>query len=196
MPAVVADHREAAGEGGAVARRDEADRRADVAVEPAAALEQEAAVPLVGQREREADRVVLAVRALVRVDRALDAAMRGQRLLPRRDGARGGPRGRSGDMPRAGDRQARADLGADHALAAPGGRIVLRGARRGGERQRGERRERGGAVAAHQRVTTTLPTCWFDSRNSFAATGPPSVRMRMTLANFTLPVSLVAWAVR
>ena len=115
VAAVVADHREAAGEGGAVARGDGADRRPDVAVEPAAALEQEAAVPRVGQREREADRVVLAVGALVRVDRALDAAMRGQRLL--RPGAPGPAAGRAAEAAtcrRGGDRQARADLGAGH----------------------------------------------------------------------------------
>jgi hypothetical protein len=97
----VADHREAAGEGGAVARGDEADRRADAAVEPAAALEQEAPVPLVGQRQREADRVVLAVGAFVRVERAFDAA--DARAAPAAAGAgpAAGPRGRGGDMRRA-----------------------------------------------------------------------------------------------
>ena len=49
VAAVVADYGEPAGEGGAVTRRHGPDRIVDRAIKAAAALQQEAAVPVIGQ---------------------------------------------------------------------------------------------------------------------------------------------------
>jgi len=70
---------EAAGERRRVAGGRRANRRRDAAVEAAATLHQQAPVPVVGQRDREADSVRLPVDARAAIDDGIDAAVRRQR---------------------------------------------------------------------------------------------------------------------
>src|SRR5215472_794979 len=58
-----------------------AERKRDTPVQPAAALLQEAAVPVVGQIDSELDAVRLAVAARASIDNAVDAAVRRQLQL-------------------------------------------------------------------------------------------------------------------
>src|SRR5690606_3689109 len=78
MAAVRADDGEALREGGFGPGRLSADRLLQSAVEAAAALEQETAVPVVRHVDREADRVVAAVDARAVLEAADDMAMRRQ----------------------------------------------------------------------------------------------------------------------
>src|SRR5690606_37905332 len=75
---ISADDGIALGEGGTIASVLRAGRRVHRTIESTAALEQETAVPAVGQRNRKADGIGLVVAADAFVDGALDAAVRGK----------------------------------------------------------------------------------------------------------------------
>ena len=101
LPAVAGvggDDGEAAGERG-VARPRPSERRRHGAVQSAPALEQEASVPLGGERQREADAVAPAVRAGAPVERRAQPAVGGQRDGERRHPWRLLRRGRAGREP-------------------------------------------------------------------------------------------------
>ena len=70
------DHRKSARQPGVVPGGCAAHRRPDTAVISAAALEQEAVIPVVGQRNGEADTVASPVRASALIDHAVGLAMR------------------------------------------------------------------------------------------------------------------------
>ena len=144
LPAVAGvggDDGEAAGERGIALPRP-AERRRHGAVQAAAALEQEAAVPVGGEREREADAVALAVRAGAPVEGRAQPAVGRQLDGERRHPGRLLRRGRAGREP---FRRHLRQRGARHLQLAEGrarglaGRY-LRPGRRGGKRECGDRR--------------------------------------------------------
>ena len=88
---IVAHHREARGQRCGVPRCLSAHGRIHAAVETAAALEEEPAIPVPGQRQREADAIRFAIAACTRIDDAIHPAMRGQRgTRPRWSAGRSG----------------------------------------------------------------------------------------------------------
>jgi hypothetical protein len=90
VPAVVADDRKAAGEGrGGSPAATGPIGAPTVPLSPPPPCSRKRPFQSSGKREREADRVVLAVGALVRIERAFDAAIGGQAGC-------GGARGRAG----------------------------------------------------------------------------------------------------
>ena len=112
VAAIGRDHRESASERWRLTGCRGTQRRSDVAVQSTAALKQEATVPLIGQREGEADAVRFSVRALALIDHAVHAAER------RKRGARCA-RGRSRYRFRFGDRERHAmHLELEHVWAA------------------------------------------------------------------------------
>ena len=140
-PGVGGDDGEAAGERGIALPRPP-QRRRHGAVQAAPALEQEAPVPLGGERQREPDAVALAVPARAPVERRAQPAVGGQRDGERRHPGRLLRRGRAGREPRRlhlrqrGARNLQLPEGRARGLAG----CYLRPGRRGGKRECGDRR--------------------------------------------------------
>ena len=76
VAAIGGHHRKSARQRRRVTSRLRTQRQSDAAVQPAAALKQEASVPLIGQRQSESDPVRFSIRARALVDYAVDAAER------------------------------------------------------------------------------------------------------------------------
>src|ERR1700733_11149157 len=79
MPRVGGDDGEAPRERGIVARSLRAEGKKDVSVQSAAALKQESAAPVVGERDFKSDCVRFAVEAGARIHYAIDTAIRRDR---------------------------------------------------------------------------------------------------------------------